>query len=93
MYCFKLFFLIIKVYSGIHYDATSDLTGKTRFSNSDSHVFSDICSLVNELHISKKYTDISNFQLRCSTCKIGLIGQVDASNHAKTTNHLSFEEF
>jgi ubiquitin thioesterase OTU1 len=37
--------------------------------------------------------DVGSFKLRCEICKIGIVGQVEAQDHAKQTGHVKFCEY
>lgn len=40
-----------------------------------------------------KYTDISEFTIRCLVCREGLTGVEEAQAHAAKTNHQQFAEY
>lgn len=46
--------------------------------------------LVAACHEARQFTDIANFTLRCGVCQIGLKGEKEAVEHAKTTGHQNF---
>ncbi|KAI9138151.1 hypothetical protein BKA69DRAFT_1093601 [Paraphysoderma sedebokerense] len=97
------------IYSGIHYDPLSLVITPTSTSPYDITVFDvSPCSsgvngkdevleaaaaLAGIMKKKHKYTDLANFTLRCGICKIGLKGQVEATEHAKKTGHMSFVEY
>ncbi|GLT62093.1 hypothetical protein SLA2020_347570 [Shorea laevis] len=41
----------------------------------------------------RRYTDTSNFTLRCGVCQIGVVGQKEAMEHAQATGHINFQEY
>ena len=49
--------------------------------------------LISSLHAQRKFTDTATFTLRCGTCYIGLKGEKEAVEHAKTTGHANFQEY
>jgi hypothetical protein len=49
--------------------------------------------LVAACHAARQFTDIANFTLRCGVCQIGLKGEKEAVEHAKTTGHQNFAEY
>ena len=48
---------------------------------------------VESAHQARQFTDMATFKLRCGTCQIGLKGEKEAVEHAKTTGHSNFTEF
>ena len=42
---------------------------------------------------ARQFTDTASFTLRCGTCKIGVKGEKEALEHAKTTGHANFSEY
>jgi ubiquitin thioesterase OTU1 len=50
-------------------------------------------TLVERFHVHRQFTDTTNFTLRCSVCKVGLIGEKEAVEHANKTSHANFEEY
>ncbi|CAE6339526.1 unnamed protein product [Rhizoctonia solani] len=92
----------ILMYSGIHYDAVS--LAPIRDAPADFHttVFpidgSDNISqaaskLASQLRASRKFTNTSNFDLKCEICGQGLKGEKEARAHAAQTGHTSFGEY
>ena len=53
----------------------------------------EAAQLVAEQHRKRKFTDTSNFTLRCLVCQCGLVGEAGALEHAKKTGHGNFAEF
>lgn len=49
--------------------------------------------LVERFHVHRQFTDTANFTLRCSVCKVGLVGEKEAVEHANKTGHANFEEY
>ena len=42
---------------------------------------------------ARQFTDTASFTLRCGTCKIGVKGEKEALEHAKSTGHANFSEY
>ena len=40
-----------------------------------------------------QYTDTASFALRCQICQIGVVGENEALEHAKSTGHANFSEY
>lgn len=83
-------------YTGIHYEAFYQTLNKeiiTIFPASDPEVTDQIRELVMAARAAHKYTDTSQFTLRCGDCRIGLKGQLEAQKHAQQTNHFNFIEY
>ena len=90
------------MYSGIHYDAialTPSPDAPTSFDQTtfEFHGIDRVLQAVKQLAAlwkkKHKYTDTSNFTLKCAICQAGIKGQVEAQNHAKQTGHASFTEY
>ena len=41
----------------------------------------------------KQYTDTASFALRCQICQIGVVGENEALEDAKSTGHANFSEY
>mmetsp|Transcript_24102 Transcript_24102/g.61600 ORF Transcript_24102/g.61600 Transcript_24102/m.61600 type:complete len:142 (-) Transcript_24102:541-966(-) len=93
---------VMLLYDGVHYD----LIVKTLFDGAPEEL--DICTfdaatmdaamaeasiLVAEAYKARKFTDTSNFTLRCLVCQKGLVGEAGALEHAKSTGHANFTEY
>ena len=63
------------------------------FATDDEVVMQKAIQFVQSENSAKKFTDLSNFTLRCLVCQIGLKGQKEAIEHAKQTNHNNFSEY
>ncbi|RVW99528.1 Ubiquitin thioesterase OTU1 [Vitis vinifera] len=50
-------------------------------------------NLVKEQQRKRRFTDTTNFTLRCGVCQIGVIGQKEAMEHARATGHVNFQEY
>jgi ubiquitin thioesterase OTU1 len=50
-------------------------------------------NFVQEAHRARKYTDTGKFTLRCSVCQKGVVGEKEAVEHAKATQHTNFQEY
>ncbi|KAF8469145.1 hypothetical protein BDZ91DRAFT_792904 [Kalaharituber pfeilii] len=97
--------LCILVYSGIHYDAIalSPITAYSFqshpdqdiriFDRNDLTVIQAARELVQQLKKRKYFTDTNKFTLRCEICREALVGQAEASQHAKITGHMEFGEY
>lgn len=92
------------LYSGIHYDALALSTSKYASPTFDQTSFNVGNLKTNEYlvmaktqakiyHNLRKFTDIANFTLKCGVCKVGLIGEKGAMEHATITGHHQFEEY
>jgi Predicted cysteine protease (OTU family) len=62
------------------------------FLTSDEQVLQQAEELAQEAKLSKQYTDLGNFTIKCLVCGQLLTGQVQAQQHAKDTGHISFGE-
>ena len=85
-------------YTGIHYEAfyqklQNDRQIRTIFPSNDSQITELIMELVAAARAAHKYTDTSQFTLRCDDCGVGLRGQVEAEKHARETSHFKFIEY
>lgn len=96
------------LYDGIHYDALA-MRGSDASEENDTTIFSvgadgdssttaavaDTMAqqLIDVLHRQRQFTDVGKFSLRCIECGIGLIGEKEATEHAKAKGHTSFAEF
>lgn len=49
--------------------------------------------LATKAQTARAFTDTANFTLRCGVCQIGLKGEKEAVEHAKTTGHTNFSEY
>ncbi|OIW02872.1 hypothetical protein TanjilG_29648 [Lupinus angustifolius] len=96
---------VMLIYDGLHYDALamSPFEGapeefhQTIFAVQNDRTIGPVEGLAlnfaKEQHRKKSYTDTSNFTLRCGVCQIGVIGQKEAVEHARTTGHVNFQEY
>jgi len=92
---------VLVMYTGIHYDAlalapiqsASVEFDQTRFSSHNDKLLQAGVQLANKLKQQRKYTDTSNFTLKCNDCNQGLIGERDATTHASKTGHTHFVEY
>ena len=89
------------LYDGIHYDALVRAveggeninridTDITIVSSLDDVAFNECKKIAADLKEKQQYVDTSSFQLKCLVCGVGLVGQMDASEHAKSTGHQNF---
>jgi ubiquitin thioesterase OTU1 len=87
---------VFLLYDGIHFDPLYKETGstiQTKFSTSDQMTMQQAIEMGHEFRKTRQFTDTSNFKLRCLACQIGLTGQTQAQEHAKTSGHINFGEF
>ncbi|CAO3622667.1 unnamed protein product [Cunninghamella blakesleeana] len=92
---------VFVLYSGIHYDALAFAPmenspiefDQTRFPVADELILKAAQNLASVLRRDHKYTDTTNFTLKCEICQAGLIGEKDAHAHAASTGHTSFAEY
>eukprot|EP00980_Cylindrotheca_fusiformis_P029689 scaffold23708_cov152-Cylindrotheca_fusiformis.AAC.6 len=92
---------VLVIYDGIHYDALAfsfdpslpEDMDVTQFSPKDIMVMEHARQLCEQQHRSKRFTDTSNFTLRCLVCQEGLQGQTAAQTHAQQTGHQNFSEY
>ncbi|KAI9199586.1 uncharacterized protein BJ171DRAFT_517999 [Polychytrium aggregatum] len=92
---------IFVLYSGIHYDVIAMSPADNAPEEFFTRTFTDTAELVATAAVQlaqiwkakRKFTDLANFTLRCSVCKIGLHGQKEAQDHATKTGHTSFTEY
>jgi ubiquitin thioesterase OTU1 len=91
------------VYNGIHYDALA-LPGNprnpadhskdtTRFAASDASAAQGALAVAAALRAKGKFVDQARFTLRCDVCALGVVGQVEAVEHAKASGHTAFSEY
>ncbi|XP_018493634.1 ubiquitin thioesterase OTU1 [Galendromus occidentalis] len=89
---------ILLIYDGIHYDPLmlESLEGNgqvtTSFDINDTSVLQMALELAREAKMSRQFTDVQNFTLRCLVCNKGVVGQTGAQAHAKSTGHTNFGE-
>jgi len=90
---------IYLLYDGVHYDclvwnlvsATASLDfDVTVFSPADKAVFNAASLLVEKEHQSGRFVDEYNYQLKCNDCGKILVGNKEATTHAKSTGHTNF---
>lgn len=88
---------VLLIYSGIHYDAVSltSFGATTAIFDKDFYdVLKDsVMKLGKKLKDAHYYTDTAKFTLRCNKCGTSLVGQKEATEHAKSTGHVDFGEF
>lgn len=64
----------------------------TVFPVEEISVYQQAEQLAKEAKSARQFTNVDKFSLRCLQCDTLLIGQAQASQHAKTTGHTSFGE-
>lgn len=96
---------VLLIYDGLHYDALVISPSEGAPEEFDQTIFAVekdrtigpieglIMNLVKEQQSKRRFTDTSNFTLRCGVCQIGVIGQKEAVEHAQATGHVNFQEF
>ncbi|XP_010675713.2 OVARIAN TUMOR DOMAIN-containing deubiquitinating enzyme 2 isoform X1 [Beta vulgaris subsp. vulgaris] len=95
---------VMLLYDGLHYDALAMSPSEGAPEEFDQTVFSVrndrtigieglAQNFVKSQHRQRKFTDTGNFTLRCGVCQIGVKGQKEAMEHAKTTGHVNFQEY
>ncbi|XP_072133932.1 ubiquitin thioesterase OTU1 [Mobula birostris] len=89
---------VLLIYDGIHYDPLErrfedpETPPQTIFSTADDVVLAQALELGDEARRKRQFTDLNRFTLRCIVCQKGLVGQVEAREHAKETGHTNFGE-
>lgn len=95
---------VMLIYDGLHYDALAlaafkdapeelDVTITEQASQQAAGIARASAALTDEANKARQFTDTASFTLRCGTCKIGVKGEKDALEHAKTTGHANFSEY
>ncbi|XP_013106828.1 ubiquitin thioesterase OTU1 [Stomoxys calcitrans] len=88
---------VFLLFDGIHYDPLyleTDGSGApgTIFPIEELGVYQQAEQLAKEAKSSRQFTNVDKFSLRCLQCDVMLVGQVQATQHAKTTGHTNFGE-
>ncbi|XP_032898877.1 ubiquitin thioesterase OTU1 [Amblyraja radiata] len=89
---------VLLIYDGIHYDPIErhfedpESPPQTIFSTADDVVLAEALELGDEARRKRQFTDLNRFTLRCIVCQKGLVGQIEAREHAKETGHTNFGE-
>ncbi|DBB01392.1 hypothetical protein WJX77_010639 [Trebouxia sp. C0004] len=95
---------VMLIYDGLHYDALAlaafmdapeelDVTITEQASQQAAGIERASAALTDEANKARQFTDTASFTLRCGTCKIGVKGEKEALEHAKTTGHANFSEY
>uniref|UniRef100_A0A061QXM6 Ubiquitin thioesterase OTU n=2 Tax=Tetraselmis sp. GSL018 TaxID=582737 RepID=A0A061QXM6_9CHLO len=95
---------VMLIYDGIHYDALTMKAFEGAPEEIDITIFAhgtpqmeEACSgaeqLVRRCYEAKQFTDTAHFTLRCGVCNIGVRGETEAREHAKSTGHTNFSEY
>lgn len=95
---------VMVIYDGLHYDALAVAAGEGAPESADVTTVPSIgplteaamkaaSAVVAQYHQLRQFTDVANFTLRCADCKIGLKGEKEAIQHAKSTGHGNFVEY
>lgn len=88
-------------YTGIHYEAFAQSPSPTApqsqdttiFPSNDREILEQVRELVQVARAAHRYTDTSNFALRCNDCQQGIKGKAEAQKHAQQTGHFNFIEY
>ncbi|PNH03286.1 Ubiquitin thioesterase OTU1 [Tetrabaena socialis] len=92
------------IYDGLHYDALAvaafegapeelDVTMFSPGGRDGAAIMEAAEKLVAATNAARQFTDTANFTLRCAVCQMGLKGEKEAVEHAKTTGHSNFAEY
>ena len=92
---------IFLIYDGIHYDALArgvegdESRDQTVFAGSNERdgALAEALALAKAAKEARKFTDTSNYTLRCLVCQVALKGNKEAAAHATATGHQNFGEF
>ncbi|EFN51272.1 hypothetical protein CHLNCDRAFT_28255 [Chlorella variabilis] len=95
---------VMLIYDGLHYDALAvaafegapeqlDVTVIPTSGTRTEMVMQGAKQLATKAQTARAFTDTANFTLRCGVCQIGLKGEKEAVEHAKTTGHTNFSEY
>ncbi|KAL3147363.1 hypothetical protein ABBQ32_002844 [Trebouxia sp. C0010 RCD-2024] len=95
---------VMLIYDGLHYDALAlaafqgapeelDVTIIEPAGQQSGAVERAAAALTAEANDARQFTDTASFTLRCGTCKIGVKGEKEALEHAKSTGHANFSEY
>ncbi|KAL0050495.1 hypothetical protein WJX82_000792 [Trebouxia sp. C0006] len=95
---------VMLIYDGLHYDALAlaafkdapeelDVTITEQASQQAAGIERASAALTDEANKARQFTNTASFTLRCGTCKIGVKGEKEALEHAKTTGHANFSEY
>jgi len=69
------------------------LTGSPFFSCPGAIRAASPWAKVRRCYEAKQFTDTAHFTLRCGVCNIGVRGETEAREHAKSTGHTNFSEY
>ncbi|XP_073839853.1 yod1 deubiquitinase [Musca autumnalis] len=88
---------VFLLFDGIHYDPLYLETEgggppATIFPVEEIGVYQQAEQLAKEAKSSRQFTNVDKFTLRCLQCGIAMVGQVQATQHAKSTGHTNFGE-
>ncbi|KAM7355436.1 yod1 deubiquitinase [Cochliomyia hominivorax] len=88
---------VFLLFDGIHYDPLymeTDAVGApaTIFPVEEMGVYQQAEQLAKEAKSSRQFTNVDKFSLRCLQCDVMLVGQLQATQHAKATGHANFGE-
>ncbi|TMW47182.1 hypothetical protein DOY81_007757 [Sarcophaga bullata] len=88
---------VFLLFDGIHYDPLYMETEgggapATIFPVEEMGVYQQAEQLAKEAKSSRQFTNVDKFSLRCLQCDVMLVGQLQATQHAKATGHANFGE-
>lgn len=95
---------VMLIYDGLHYDALAMAFFDGAPEEVDQTIFPILADgtignvsklaerLVHEAHRQRKFTDTSNFTIRCAVCQKAFVGQKEAVEHAMQMGHTNFQE-
>ncbi|KAJ9505863.1 hypothetical protein QJQ45_027954, partial [Haematococcus lacustris] len=96
---------VMLLYDGLHYDSLAVAAFEGAPEELDTRIL-DLSSprqlamveegatkLVAACHDARMFTNTASFTLRCGVCQVGLKGEREAVDHAKTTGHQNFTEY
>ena len=78
------------LYDGTHYNLCVDAHNHRTFKPDDERVYQGVLELAKTCKKAGEAIDPAIFSLVCFECNRGLIGQIDAVDHAKQTGHTDF---
>lgn len=87
---------ILLIYDGIHYDPlyeNSKPIHRTIFPSHDDEVLARALCVAEKDKSNRQFTDAGKFKLKCLACGKGFVGGVEATEHAKETQHINFGEY
>lgn len=81
-------------YSGIHYDClVGERDNSTIWSPTDETVYEAAKAFAIEAQKAGLFTNTRTYSLRCGICQTAIVGNKEATEHARQTGHTAFEEY